>query len=492
MADESKGTNFYRIGQQMGPSKLDTSTGDALTTISEKINTFSTGIAEEKKAEEKKLKDARNVAGDKISQAFVDMGPQLKELGQESFTQAQNEVEELRYKMFEAIDAGDSKAQADLMIQLNEIKTRHAGDAEGLTALVETWEPDEDGNRAVSTDAMTGDDVKVMENFIANDSKRTIYEDGVMKYQWDVPKLDDNGQEILDEEGNPVMEPKTYSLKDLQDKIILKDTVNGNKYLDLEQTMKETISNGGKPPTNAEMKRKVSEVIPRDDKKIRDWLHGNPAEQHDLDVNGYLIDLMNRDFGTFDKLGIDLTKPEYAYLDKDNPKDGVQADEVPQYFKDELIDNVMNVKDLEITHGILTDIYAARGLNNIMGVEYEEGDDIPGGFVGNKNYNTEDDNILGINIDQNEQDNKSKALRMEKLQGLSDPAVLMKYKGWTIEAIAKDIGVDPKQGIVNPSNGETETIANYIAKATEKKASVRGTEGMTDEEVIAHYRKSNK
>tara|TARA_R100001463_G_scaffold3206_1_gene13143 strand:+ start:2724 stop:4199 length:1476 start_codon:yes stop_codon:yes gene_type:complete len=488
MADESKGTNFYRIGQQMGPSKLDTSTGDILTNIGSQAAAMGKAIAEEKKAEEKKQKEIRNKAGDKISQAFVDMGPQLKQLGQESYTQAQNEVEELRYKMYEAIDAGDSKAQADLMIQLNEIKTRHAGDAEGLTALVETWEPDEDGNRAVSTDAMTGDDVKVMENFIANDSKRTIYEDGVMKYQWDVPKLDDNGQEILDEEGNPVMETKTYSLKDLQDKIILKDTVNGNKYLDLEQTMKETISNGGKPPTNAEMKRKVSEVIPRDDKKIRDWLHGNPAEQHDLNVNDYLIDLMNRDFGTFDKLGIDLTKPEYAYLDKDNPKDGVQADEVPQDFKDELIDNVMNVKDLEITHGILTDIYAARGLNNIMGVEYEEGDDIPGGFVGNKNYNTEDDNILGINIDQNEQDNKSKALRMEKLQGLSDPAVLMKYKGWTTEAIAKDIGVDPNQGIVNPESGEAETIATYIANATKKRAGGTAPAGLSAAEKLKWYK----
>jgi hypothetical protein len=46
----------------------------------------------------------------------------------------------------------------------------------------------------------------------------------------------------------------------------------------------------------------------------------------------------------------------------------------------------------------------------------------------------------------------------------------MKYKGWTTEAIAKDIGVDPKQGIVNPTNGEEETIATYIAKATNKKA----------------------
>jgi hypothetical protein len=81
MAEESKGTNFYRIGQQMGPSKLDTGMADALTGVSEKIKTFSTAIAEEKKAEEKKLKDARNVAGDKISQAFIDMGPQLKELG---------------------------------------------------------------------------------------------------------------------------------------------------------------------------------------------------------------------------------------------------------------------------------------------------------------------------------------------------------------------------------------------------------------------------
>jgi len=87
--------------------------------------------------------------------------------------------------------------------------------------------------------------------------------------------------------GEPITEPQSYSLQELQDKIILKETVNGNKYIDLEGEIKQGIVDGTRGvPTHGEMKRKVGEIIPRDNKAIRDWLHGNPAEQHDLDVQG--------------------------------------------------------------------------------------------------------------------------------------------------------------------------------------------------------------
>ena len=135
--------DFYKMGQQMGPDAMDTSTADALTKIGGQVNTMGMAMAAERKAEEKELKKARNDMGDKVSQAFVEMGDTLSQLPQESYAQAQSEVEALRYKMFEAIDAGDSKAQADLMIQLNQIKSRHAGDADNLDTLVKTWEADE-------------------------------------------------------------------------------------------------------------------------------------------------------------------------------------------------------------------------------------------------------------------------------------------------------------------------------------------------------------
>lgn len=448
------GGDFYRMGQAMGPDKLDTGVADMVSGIGKQVGAFGAAMAEEKKAEAKKLKEERNAAGDKISQEFTNLSETISQLPQESFQQAQNEVEDLRYRMYECIDAKDSKCQQDLMLELNKIKDRHAGDADNLKTFVDSWQKDEDGNMPVSTDAMSKEDVAVMENFLANDSKRTVYRDGQMFYEWDM----DTGE--VDINGEPITEPQSYSLQELQDKVILKETVNGNKYLDLEGEMKQGIIDGTRQiPTHGEMKRKIGEIIPRDNKAIRDWLHGNPAEQHDLDVEGYLIDLMESDFKTYDSLGIDLTKPEYAYLDKDG-KNGVTADEIPQEFKDELINNVMNVKDLEITHGILTDIYAARGLKNIVGGE-------------NKDYNKDkkENRILGMDdFNPNEQDAKNKAETMDKLAALSDPATLAKYKGWTTDAIAQAIGVDPNKGIYNPETKQEETISAYIAKAVDKKA----------------------
>ena len=508
MADSkttNTGNNFYKIGQQMGPEKLDTGTADILTGIGKQLRTHGSAMAAERKAKAKKLKEERNAAGDKISQAFVDMGETLSQLPQESYNQAQNEVEELRYRMYECIDSKDTKCQQDIMLQLNKVKARHAGDADNLTTLVETWQADENGNRPVSTDAMSKDDVAIMENFVGNKSKRVVYaDDGTMMYEWDVPVLDKNefledgttpnpnfGEPLIDPvTGQPEVEPKSYSLQDLQNRVILKDTVNGNKYLDLEQTMKETISNTGKKPTQGEMKRKVAEIIPRDEKKIKDWLHGNPAEQHDLDVESYLTDLIERDFGTFKSLGIDLNSTEYAVFDQDDPKDGVQADEVPDWFKTQLIRDVMNVKDLEISHDILTEIYAARGLNNVLGIDYREDDTVPGGFVGNKPYNTEEDKILGMDgVEVNKVDAENKRRRLEKLKSLDDPAVLEKYAGWDVVEIAEEIEVDINKGILDPVSGETITIGNYIAKAINKKAKGKTPpSGLSAEEKIQWYK----
>ena len=461
------GGNFYKMGQAMGPEKLDTSTADMVSGIGQQISTFGSAIAEEKKAEAKKLKEERNAAGDKISQEFTNLSETISQLPQESFQQAQAEVEDLRYRMYECIDAKDSKCQQNLMLELNKIKERHAGDADNLKTFVDSWQKDEDGNMPVSTDAMSREDVAVMENFLANDSKRTVYRDGQMFYEWDM----DTGE--VDENGEPITELQTYSLQDLQDKVILKETVNGNKYIDLETEMKQAIvDDPTKIPTHGEMKRKVGEIIPRDNKAIRDWLHGNPAEQHDLDVESYLIDLMERDFGTFDSLGIDLTKPEYAKFDKDD--NGVTADEVPDWFKTQLVKDVMNVKDLEITHGILTDIYAARGINNILDVPYEE-DEYGGLLRGNKDYNKDnkENNILGMgDFNPNEQDAKNRADIMQKLTALGDPANLKQYESMTADAIANKIGIDPNAHITNPVSGERESVATYIAKAVNKKANV--------------------
>ena len=126
----------------------------------------------------------------------------------------------------------------------------------------------------------------------------------------------------------------------------------------------------------------------------------------------------------------------------------------------------MNVKDLEITHGILTDIYAARGLKNIVGGE-------------NKDYNKDnkENNILGMDdFNPNEQDAKNRVDIMQKLTALDDPANLKQFEGMTEKAIANKIGIDPNAQILNPNTDppQYESVSTYIAKAVDKKATVKG------------------
>ena len=45
------GGDFYKMGQAMGPEKLDTSTADVLSGIGQQISTFGSAVAEEKKAD---------------------------------------------------------------------------------------------------------------------------------------------------------------------------------------------------------------------------------------------------------------------------------------------------------------------------------------------------------------------------------------------------------------------------------------------------------
>ena len=60
----------------MGPEKLDTSTADILTGIGKHINTFGSALAEEKKAEAKKLKEER----DKLNKVVKEKSSSQKEI----------------------------------------------------------------------------------------------------------------------------------------------------------------------------------------------------------------------------------------------------------------------------------------------------------------------------------------------------------------------------------------------------------------------------
>ena len=471
--DNAGGTTseFMKMGKMMGQSNNPSNSGmyDGLDKVTEKLMANKLARQAEVKGERESLRKERKLAGQKLTNEFTEMGPTLKVLGPESFGQAQTEIEGLRQQMFEAIDAGDQKKIAELNMKLNDIKTRHSGDAENLTTLIDSWESD-----TVSTDAMTKENIDVLTNFAANKTKKEVYvenEDGVpeLRYEWDTeePLLDETtGEQQIDEEGNPMFVKDQKSLAEMQDMLVTKDTVNGNKMLDLGQELKVCYKDKS-PMSDADIKHKVGEIIPQDPKAIRDWLHGNPAEFPGLNVHDYLNDLMNTDYGTFDKLGIDLTKPEYAHLDKDKEGDDgygtVEADEVPEAFREELINNVLDVKDLEVSHGIITEIYSSLMKNNMMGISNEDQrDPSETTILGNKESSS-----AKASNDANE--------TLEKLKSLGDPdspihAEIARMNEAQIATHILGSGAKWTDEVYDPVTKEKITLAKYIADAKNKKS----------------------
>ena len=458
---EDKGQNFYRMGYSSMASEL--GSGGALKGLDQ----VTEALRAKQKARETEIKaiqaeelKARKEGGQKVSNAFIEMGPSLKKLGPESFGKAQEEVEALRQEMFMAIDAKDQKKIAELNMRLNEIKTRHSTDAENLTTLIESWE-----DETVSTDAMTKEDIKIMENFAVNPTKRVVYdENDVMKYEWDV----ETGE--VDKDGNPIMKTESYSMEQMQDMIITKETENGVKILDYGEQLKQDYKDGN-PPSDAKIKTQVRNIIPQDKKALRDWLHGNPAEQDGLNVHEYLVDLMGADgdLSTFKSLGIDLSDPQYAEWDIPGSEPGIQADEIPQEFKDDLISGIMNVDDMEKSHEIISDIYANLLKNDMMGIE-------------NKDYRPlTETTILGSKVDSSAEAVNARKERLIKLQSLKDPKnpIHADIGSMDQDQVAKHLGFDSiDDNIYNDTTGQWESISTYIAAA--KGAVPAGESGGTD------------
>ena len=134
----NSGTSMYDLGRSMTNSDLDNYGGskggsggtyDAGMDQITKLFRDKALVAEtQAKAFEKEKSTDRARAGKEITNMFVDMPDQFKSLGQESLSQAQDEVSELRQRMFAAIDAEDQKEIAAINKELTDIKTRHSGD----------------------------------------------------------------------------------------------------------------------------------------------------------------------------------------------------------------------------------------------------------------------------------------------------------------------------------------------------------------------------
>ena len=487
-------SEFMRMGKMMGQSNSSYTKGqyDGLDKVTEALQAKKLARQAEVNAEKETLRKERKLAGQKLTNQFTEMGPTLKVLGPESFGQAQTEIEALRQQMFEAIDGGNQKDIAELNIKLNDIKTRHSGDAENLTTLIDSWEGD-----TVSTDAMTKEDIDVLTNFAANKTKKVVYEDNedgvpTLKYEWDTeePLMDEEtGEQQVDEKGNPMFIKDRKSLEQMQNMLVTKDTVNGNLMLDLGQELKVGYKDKT-PMSDADIKHKVGEIIPQDPKAIRDWLHGNPAEFPGLNVNDYLSDLMNKDFNTFDKLGIDLTLPEYAYLDsKKNGGDGdgvVDANEVPEDFREDLISKVMNVDNLEISHGIITEIYSSLMKNNMMGITNPDQRDL------------KEKTILGNNESSSAKASNDANDTLDKLKSLGDPespihAEIAKMNEEQIATHILGSGAKWTDEVYDPVSKEKIGLDKYIANAKKKKPKANEQNpkdpmaGMSAAEKIAYY-----
>jgi hypothetical protein len=473
--------DFGKIGRQSMEAELSIGAGDStamdvVDAIGGVLNTKGAAMnADIKKRYNEKQKSVDEF-GKKLELAFIDMGPEMENLGQESYQKANDDVFGLREAWADCEGLGEpaaiKKCQADLMVKLNTIKTRHSTDAENAKNLAGLWqgELDEDGNRgepSADVKAMSDDDKGIMEQFISNKSKRVVYlnEDGsgpgdILNYAWEVPVLDTDensptfGEQLIGPDGQPVVETKAYSNDYLQEIIPIKETVNGEKLEDLIQEEKEKKGKGLKVSDNAALKKAVGDMIPKTKHALRSWAYSNPAAQDYLNVHDYLVDhpILN---GQYEKLGVEDTNGDGVI----NHEDFIALED-----KESIIKKIMDAEDVNLSHEILTDIYASCAGNEISG-------------IGNKEYYPER-HVLSNKANEQvvaEHDQKENQEKLTKLQSLADPEVLKNMGGANENEIAEMLDLDPNEKIYNPTTGEYESIKTYIANATNKKARSKKT-----------------
>jgi hypothetical protein len=516
-------SDFRKMGKASMEAELsigagDTGVADALGAIGGVLNTKGAAMNAELKATMKKRQDEVDAFGKDIETVFTDLAPEVKELGQESYQKAQDDVYGLREAFVNC--AGDKRCEGDVMVKLNETKTRHSTDAENQKGLIGLWEGelDEDGIRGESSadiKAMKPEDRLVMKEFATNKTKRVVYlnEDGtgpgdVLHHMWEVPVLDENefledgttpnpnfGEQVIGPDGQPAVKTESYSNEQLQDMVAIKETVNGDKYQDLLQAEKEKKGNNQTVSDNAALKKAVGDMIPKTQQALRSWAYSNPAEQDYLDVSQYLIDHPILD-GQYLKLGLEdqPTEPNPNYVEGGSEPefigDGVinHEDFIASEDKEAIVKKIMNADDVNLSHEILTDIYASVASNEIQGLPKRargtEG-------VGNIEYHPERNELPNASNKQKvaEHDQKENQEKLTKLQSLADPEVLKSMGGANENEIAKMLGLDPNEKIYNDVTGEYESIKTYIATAINKKAAGKtAPAGLSGAEKLQWYK----
>jgi hypothetical protein len=462
--------DFRKMGKSSMEAGLsiaagDTSVGDAVGKIGDVITAKGKQMDIDYKAIYKEKQDAVDTFAKDIERTFIDMAPEAKELGQESYQQAQNDVYGLREELINC--GGDQRCVANVYVKLNEAKTRHGTDSEnhkGLNNLM-MGEEDENGIRGESSadvKAMTEEGRQAMKEFGSNKTKRIKYLDetgtkpgNILNYEWDIP----NPKYISDEETpneNPVI-TQIYSNSDLQDMVAIKETANGDKLQDFIQAEKEKKGNNQSVSDNAALKKSVGDMIPKTQQAIKSWAYSNPAEQDYLDVYKYLSqhEAFNSSYA---KMGIvDQQEPGeegYGVLNWDDLVDGQD--------KEAMIQAIMNGDDVNLSHEILTDIYASCAGNEISG-------------AGNTDHNPGRNELSGIKTEYPEQlkqerkefyDMLATDEGKQTLNNMTKNEVIEKYK------LTDD---EVKNGVI--VDGKTINIDSFIAGPTKKKTSEEKEKG---------------
>ena len=471
---EQAGIDWYRMGKESMQAQLGDYKGDALSGLDQVTTALKNRqIAREKEvmAEKAGKKKARNAAAEKISNYIESQSEMHKNLGPESFAQCQREVGALRDQMFRAIDAGDQDMIGKLNMQLNQIKERHASDAENLNYLTDSYE-----SKLISADAMTDEDQRVHGEWATNPTKRVWYdENNVLHYQWEsTTKFDDDG--------NPVTE--SYSLERLNDMIVLKDSVNGEKLMDQVQKWKEMREEDpNSTPSDAQILKQMKSIIPDDPKMLRDWLHGNPADADGLDVEQYLHDLLSVENNSVLALEQVAGKEFFAGIQNTSGPDGIKDDVVDVWDlteddRLEIIRKIMDVEDPEKSHEIISEIYADISKNNVLGIEYQEMDD--GTHVGNKDYRGEEETtIMGNKQNADGLTLNERTEKLNNLKSLSDPKseIWKDLEGLNKLEIAKKLGFKDLNAQILV-DGKMTSIRTFIPDAG--KAATQGQSGGTD------------
>jgi len=426
-----------------------------------------TQTADKMVAAQKEKKDTlqkeRDKASKSITKTATEMADNFKSLGKEEFGVWKEDVSGLREEMNAALEPPRNEdAVMDINLRLSELKSKGMKAKDGYEAIMEGWEG-EDGEPTWDTKAMTDEGITAHENFMKNPTRKFVRnEDGEDAYTWEQANPD-----YLDDIATPNVSktiPVTYTLDELNDFTVLPPTESATKYMDHITEKTQLFSETQGDIKVEDLRNEVSEMIPKDEKALRSWAKSNPTKSTNLDIEKYLEEhpLLNKGF--YKDLGIkDVSGPDGV---KDNIID--EHDLVSAGDKDMIVQAIMNADNPDITHSVLTDIYTTIGYNTIHKVEYKENED--GTYQGNKDYTPSDTKLMQDNIDIDVITGEQRAQTMEKLKALSDPANLKQYESMTEEAIASRIGVDPKKKILNPESGEYETIATYIANATNKKA----------------------